>query len=251
MEPLFLEHLATIRTTLRALARRHAMPRQDAEDFGSWATCRLIENNYAVFRKFRGRSSMARYLVVVLSMLLRDYRAEQWGRWRASTAARRSGALAVQLETLLRRDEVPLEHAAQMLRTRGVTTATDRELAALASRLPQRVRIRVVDAVDAPADVASPATSDDLVEHEAHIAEMRMLQRALRVALGQLSDEDRLIVRMYFVNSMTVADIARSLALPQKPLYRRLDRALAALRTRLEQAGVSAARVRAVVNWSW
>ena len=251
MEPLFLEHLATIRITLRALTRRYAMPPQDAEDFSSWATARLIENDYAVFRKFRGRSSMARYLVVVLSMLLRDYRAAEWGRWRASAAARRAGTLAVRLETLVVRDGVPLNVAAQILRAHGVTTATDRELAAIAAQFPQRCRARLIDSDDATHDVASSAQSDDLVEHEAHASEMRALQTKLCAALRALAREDRVIVRMYFANAMTVADIARSLAVPQKPLYRRLEQALLTLRERLEQSGVSATQVRAVVDWGW
>jgi RNA polymerase sigma factor (sigma-70 family) len=251
METLFLEQLGTIRITLRTLTRRHAIPRQDAEDFSSWATCRLIENDYAVFRKFRGRSSMARYLVVVLSMLLRDYRAVEWGRWRASAAARRAGTLAVRLETLLVRDGVPLGIAAQILRADGTTTATDRELATLAAGFPRRVRIRWVDADHAPCDAASLARSDDLIEHDAHASERCALETKLRVALSQLPCDDRLILRMHFADAMTIADIARTLALPQKPLYRRLDLALAALRRQLEHAGVSAAQVRAVVDWSW
>ena len=51
--------------------------------------------------------------------------------------------------------------------------------------------------------------------------------------------EDRVIVRMRFWEGESVADIARALGLPQKPLYRRLERTLAALRRSLEAAGVS------------
>jgi DNA-directed RNA polymerase specialized sigma24 family protein len=45
-----------------------------------------------------------------------------------------------------------------------------------------------------------------------------------------------------------VADIARRLDVPQKPLYRRLERALRTLRTALERAGVPVERVRAALE---
>ena len=40
---------------------------------------------------------------------------------------------------------------------------------------------------------------------------------------------------------MSIADVSRSLRIEQKPLYRRLRRALMLLRKRLEAAGVSSA----------
>jgi RNA polymerase sigma factor (sigma-70 family) len=72
-------------------------------------------------------------------------------------------------------------------------------------------------------------------------AHRAMLDAALARALGQLSAEDHVIVRLRFWEGLTVADIARALGLAQKALYRRLDRALATLRARLERDGVSPA----------
>jgi hypothetical protein len=43
-----------------------------------------------------------------------------------------------------------------------------------------------------------------------------------------------------------VADIARELSTPQKPLYRRIDRLLARMRDDLERAGVSAEDIRRI-----
>jgi RNA polymerase sigma factor for flagellar operon FliA len=42
---------------------------------------------------------------------------------------------------------------------------------------------------------------------------------------------------------MSVAEIARTLAIPQKPLYRRLERLLEHLREQLEAEGISRERV--------
>jgi DNA-directed RNA polymerase specialized sigma24 family protein len=55
---------------------------------------------------------------------------------------------------------------------------------------------------------------------------------------------------MRYWEGTSVADIARALGLPQKPLYRRLERALAALRAALEAAGVSRHRTAAcLAEW--
>ena len=91
-EQLFLAHLGVIERIIAAMARRHALVGDDADDFASWTRTRLIENDYAILQKFAGRSSMSTYLTVVVANLFRDYRVQQWGRWRSSVAAKRLGA---------------------------------------------------------------------------------------------------------------------------------------------------------------
>jgi RNA polymerase sigma factor (sigma-70 family) len=61
----------------------------------------------------------------------------------------------------------------------------------------------------------------------------------LEQALGSLSAEDRVALELYVLEELPAADIARTLGLPNaKAVYNRVYRALAALRARLEQAGV-------------
>lgn len=58
-------------------------------------------------------------------------------------------------------------------------------------------------------------------------------------ALGSLSREDRVAVELYVLEELPAQDIARTLGLPNaKAVYNRVYRALAALRVRLEQAGI-------------
>src|SRR6476620_11211593 len=103
LESLFVETLPTIRRILSGLSRRQGMLMHDAEDFASWATSRLMENDYAMLRKFRGDSSLSTYLAAVCACLAREYRVTHWGRWRPSVAARRAGTVGVRLETLMQR----------------------------------------------------------------------------------------------------------------------------------------------------
>jgi RNA polymerase sigma factor (sigma-70 family) len=242
LESLFVDNLPAAEWVLSALARRHALSRDEAEEFGAWAKLRLIEDDYAILAKFRGESSLPTYLTVVLSMLFREYRVQEWGRWRPSAAAKRGGAFAIRLETLIRRDGMPIAEAGQLLRTSGMTSLSDRELAELVSTFPMRTPLRPVQSepTDAPAD----DRADDLVEVGESVAQASEAKAALDDALETLPTEDRLIVRMHFIESMSIADIARGLALPQKPLYRRLDRALRTLRTTLERSGITRDHIR-------
>ena len=248
LEALFLANLAAVEKILGGLARRHALSRDAAEEFGAWARLRLIENDYAILAKFRGESSLNTYLTVVLAMLFREHRVVQWGRWRPSSAARRRGPFAVHLETLVQRDRLPIEQAGQQLRTAGLTTLTDRELADLAGQFPRRLPLRPVEVGDAPTEPVAPSSADEVVVNMEADAESEAAQVALRQALETLPTEDRLIVRMHYLEDMSVADISRGLALPQKPLYRRLERALVVLREKLERAGVSGDHVRSLAT---
>lgn len=244
-EALFVSHLGWIERVAGAFSRRHGSSKEDAEDFASWAKLKLLEDDYAVFRKFRGESSLTTYLTVVIAMLFRDYRTHRWGRWRPSAAARRQGALAVRLETLVHRDQLRLEQAGEQLRTAGLTDLPDRELARLLAALPARRPLRPMPVGPDPlSDAPAADRADDLVAAD----EAEAGKRVIDGALERLPPEDRLMLRMRFWEGMTVADIARGLGLPQKPLYRRMDRALADLRVYLEESGVSQDEVQAVLD---
>jgi RNA polymerase sigma factor (sigma-70 family) len=236
LEALFLSQVGWIERVTAAISRRHGLPRDDADDFVSWAKLKLIEDDYAVFRKFRGESSITTYLTVVIAMLHRDYRTQRWGRWRPSAAARRRGALAVRLETLVYRDRLKLEQAGELLRTSGQAELSDRELGKLLTELPARLSVRPTR-VEAEPLSDSPATdrADDLVIADETEAE----KKAIGGVLQRLAPEDQLMLRMRFWEGMSVADIARGLGVPQKPLYRRMDRALAEVRGYLADSGVS------------
>ena len=74
------------------------------------------------------------------------------------------------------------------------------------------------------------------------------IAEALHCALRGLGDQDRLILRLRYVEGLTLADISRTLRLEPKPLYRRVEALLRQLRARLVAAGVSAEAAREVVD---
>jgi RNA polymerase sigma factor for flagellar operon FliA len=250
-QALLLDNLPRIERVAASLPRRDGLVGADVEDFVSWVRLKLIEDDYKVLRKFRGESSVTTYLTVVIAMMYREHRVARWGRWRPSATARRMGPLAVRLETLVHRDGRRLDEAAEILHSSGETELGTRDLMAMLAKLPTRSPTRPVEVGPAPlASAAASGGADDLVVQDEIGQERSKADMALSGALKDLPAEDRLILQMRFWEGMSVADIGRGLGLPQKPLYRRIDRALGELRGRLEAMGVSAGLVRSILDES-
>jgi RNA polymerase sigma factor for flagellar operon FliA len=239
-EATFLEHVPLVERAARSVARRRGLGGDDASDFSSWIKLKLVEDNYAVLRKFRGESSIGTYLTVVVAMLARDYFDKEWGRWRPSAAASRRGALAVRLETLIYRDGYRFDHAGEVLRTAAETTLSDRELRKLFAELPVREPLRPTYVGPEPlAQLTAASSYDPTVDVHGLEAERTLAHQALTAAVGELTVEERTIVRMRFWEGLSVAEIARGLMLDQKALYRRLERLLGILRERLLASGIN------------
>ena len=239
----YLSHRDLIERTLALVCRRHRLTGADAEDFSSSFHLRLLENDCAPIRKFRGRSSMQTYLVMVISHFFQDWRNARWGKWRSSAEARRLGPVAVHLEILLVRDGMPFDAAVELLRSHHGVTESVQELEAMAIRFPRRTRPTFVadDDIDR---LATPAPQADatLEAREASAAAARA-SVALREAVDTLSPQDKLFVRMIVEEGLSIADVARGLHLDQKPLYARRDRLFADLRRQLEERGLTAGAV--------
>ena len=248
-EALLRENLAWIDRTAAALCRRHGLAGDDVDDFTGWARMRLVADDYAILRKFRGESAVTTYLTVVMAMLFRDYRVSRWGRWRPSAAAQRLGDVAVRLETLVYRDGYRVDQAGEVLRGGGHTDLPDRELVRLLSKLPPRTPPRPVQVgQDALGTLPAPAAADQRVRDDEARQERASAEGALHDAVEALPPEDRVIVRLRIWEDMSVADIARALSVPQKPLYRRLERIFTRLRERVEGAGITREDVRRMLQ---
>src|SRR5687768_16697933 len=98
---------------------------------------RLVENDYAIVRKFAGRSSFATFLSVVVQRMFLDFRIQAWGKWHSSAEAKRLGDTAVELERLLVRDGRTIDEAFAIISAED-PSLTSANLAALAERLPSR-----------------------------------------------------------------------------------------------------------------
>jgi RNA polymerase sigma factor for flagellar operon FliA len=237
----FLAHLGTIERLIGSIARRNAMASDEQEELDAWCKLKLIENDYGILRRFRGQSRFSTFLTVVLTNLFRDYRNAEWGRWRPSAQARRLGPLAVRLEVLLYRDGCTFSEAVQILQSTALAPPPWM-LRQLADQLPVRTMVREVGERRL-AGIAAAERADDGLRSDEDEAEHSAAEALLREALGTLDDESRVIYQLMFWEGCTVAEVARTLYIQQKRLYRRLERLNATLRKALEAKGLDAERV--------
>lgn len=77
---------------------------------------------------------------------------------------------------------------------------------------------------------------------------LERIERVLERAIATLPDEDRLIMRMYYLDGFTAAQIGRALGCPQQALYDRLERGEVQVERFLEADGLTAREVRALIE---
>jgi RNA polymerase sigma factor (sigma-70 family) len=200
----FREALPLIKDVLDLLCRQNCLPGVDEAEFRSLAFGKLIENDYDVLRRFSGKSTLRTFLLVVLQRALLDHRARQWGTWRPSIEAKRLGPVAVRLEQLISCEGMTAEQAIDVLRSRDRVDESAEKLRALASELPPRPHVH--------ADV--------------------------RATVSGLFAEERLILKLRYVDGLTISQIARLLRTDAGRLYRRVERILAQVREQLRERGI-------------
>ena len=239
-EALFLRELAVIDRAIRQACWRGSLRREDAEDFASWVRLKLIEKNYEVIRRHDSRASFAAFISVVVQRLLLDYRIAQWGKWHASAHAKRIGEPALTIEAMLVRDGRTLAEIVPLLQRRwpDLTLAIVEQIAQnLPSRLP---RARLVELEELGEGSAAAGSVERLAYEPDRAALAKTVATTVRNVMNDLNARDRLIFRLRFEAALSIAEIARTLRVDQKPLYRRIQRALQLLRKRLEASGVRA-----------
>lgn len=251
MDPkrVFEANLSLVDKVIGGVCRRARLQGADAEDFASAAKLALIENDYAILRKYEGRAALGTYLTIVIERLLADLRVHERGRWHPSAEATRMGPAAILLEALVHRDQRSLDEALPLVQSVDASLSRA-DVEAMLDRLPRR-RIRPAAVAVEPESleriVAREMADSPIVEAEAH----QMLDRASRVireTLEQFDDEDRALLRLRFVSALSVADISRMTRLPQRPLYRRFEDLFARLRRALGLAGITSRDARDVLE---
>ncbi|HYW06893.1 MAG TPA: hypothetical protein VE913_08055, partial [Longimicrobium sp.] len=114
-EALVLEHLDWIgRVTSKACGSQGYVG-SDAEDFDAFVRIKLIEDDYAAVRRFKGDSEFKTYLATIIGHQLVSYVREQRGRWRPSAAAKRAGSVGIELERMVRGGGYTLQQAGEKL----------------------------------------------------------------------------------------------------------------------------------------
>lgn len=239
--------LDLIKRKLHQLSRRSGLPEADAEEFRSWALFKLVDGNYRILGRWEGRSSFSTFLTVVLVNLLRDYRTHLWGKWRASAASLRGGQGSVLLERLMVRDGLSADEALARLRTEhGLAVAAD-EAVRLAAVLPRRQERRWLgeeELLQIPVD----GQVGIRIEEKELARDAVRLRELLAPLLRSLPAEDRLLLKMHFVDGLSIAAIAPILGRPQRKLYSVQERCLKKLRRCLDQAGLGSNQINELID---
>lgn len=247
-EELFRENLQLIGRIVDRVCRNARLFGADAEDLASAFRVHLMDDDYAVLRRFEGRCSLVTYLTIVAQRFLGQDRIRTWGRWYESTAARRLGELGLRAEQLIRRDGRTVDEALPILRDLDPSLTRER-LESIVRELPQRAaHIRLVAADEVEDELFARTTSEERVVERDVRALSGKASEAIRNTLASLPLEDRTLVLLHFRTSMTIADISRALGVAQRPLYRRLERILGRLREALREAGLDRSSINDLVG---
>jgi RNA polymerase sigma factor (sigma-70 family) len=239
-ETFFLDNLSLIDRVIAFVCRKYGLAGADAEDFASTVKIKLLEDDYAVLRKFERKCSLPTYLTVVIQRHYLDQKIHEWGKWRPSMRARQGGDAAIYLERLIGRDGLGIAEASTIVRQK-FTELDSRALETLAASIVVRQprRATTVERTEEMREPASESSAEDELLSSEREEAARRASAVLSRELDRLPAEDRLIMKLRFIDAMKVSTMARVLQADQKQLYRRIDRLVAALREALLAAGVA------------
>lgn len=233
---LLLDHLDLVDQIVRTIGRRRHLSSTERDDFASFVNLKLVEDNYAILRKFQHRSTLWTYLVTVIEHLSLDFTAQRWGRWRPSAMANRLGPVAVLLERLVTRDSHTIEEAMEIVRTNHDVASSYAELRRIWDQLPSRIRTTEVGE-EAAAGVSGGEDSESIVKDADRRRDVARLERVLAVAFAQIAAQDRVAIALRFDQNLSVAEIAKLTGISVPTLHRRLDKCVKQLRLALTAAG--------------
>ena len=245
---LLLEHLELIDRVVRYIGRRHHLTKTDVEDLASLVRLRLIDRDFAVLRKFQGRSNLGTYLTTVVEHIYLDFCVVRWGKWRPSAAARRLGPTAVLLDQLVSREGLTFNEAISTLQINHGVTASWDDLHAIFVQLPTRTVRRFAAEEELAAVAGQVGARDRALEREDDVEVIERVESALAGILATLPARDQLLLKLYYEDGLSMAAIGELMRTPAKPLYRRLEEAITLIRGELRQQGIEAKDVDRIVG---
>ena len=65
-ETLFRNHLEVVEWAIRFVCQKHGLSAEETEDFSSHVRLKLMDDDYAALRKFRGESKLSTFLVATI-----------------------------------------------------------------------------------------------------------------------------------------------------------------------------------------
>lgn len=233
---------------VRFVSARHRLSRDMADELRGRVMLHLASNDYAVLRQWRRECSLHTYLVTVITRVFLDYRNQEWGKAKPPVVAKRLGSVALMLWRLTHRKRLSFDEAVETLHSDHGVTETRDELWAIYSGLPAPSGRYFVDVSELAHTEQPGAEADALVRSAERRKLAGRVEGALARALTGLSADDRLIVKLFFTNGMTRAQIARVLRLDQQRLYPHFLALMSRLHDALTAQAITADDVRGILG---
>ena len=244
----FVDLLPVIHGVVRQVCARSRLSADDQAEFTSIVLVKLIENDYAVLRKFRGDSGMRTYLYAVVRRCLLDLRVKEWGKWRPSRVARRLGPLATMIERLVARERLPMQEVVPTLKHHPAFLVSSSDVWKLHDALPPRTaRHRQVD-LPSNLEVTAPQRADAGVDLRYLEDQAGRVRAALATVLASLPAEDRRLLRLRFQDNLPIGRIAVLTGETPAALYRRVPVLLKNIRAKLTAQSLTAADIQPLIG---
>lgn len=222
----------------------------------------LSAGDFRVLREYKGRSSLRRYLEVVICNKVIDLYRSKEGRGRAADEARKMGEVGVRLYELVHQKGLPVEEAHIILKAENGFTGDLKTLEEMADRIGSKrvaahrevlagshslydsedeggrrgsyLRVLKDDCgqITVPDDAPGPEAAFLNDEKEARKA------AALKEVVRSLTPEERLMVKLRYVDGKDIRQISRAIGCTEKNTYRKLDSMLKRCRGMLFKKGL-------------
>ncbi len=220
-EELFSQRFKQIEKIVRAVAAHRRLSAGDSQELYGLVMLKVAQDDFALLRRFQGKSRWGTYLTVIVQRVLLDHRVKEWGRWRPCAKAKRLGSTAVLLDRFINRDRLESVEAIHRLSARGVGESAA-ELERLAEQIPRRPRRRFVSCETHLSMLADP---DGAADRHLEAAERRRaavhLNQALATAIRGLPESERDLIDLRFGRGWTVR------ASPPTGIWRRVPSTVA------------------------
>jgi RNA polymerase sigma factor (sigma-70 family) len=231
------------RRLIVAAIRHYAQDYDDVMDVFARVCEALREDDFRRLRQYvaepEHRARFSTWLVTVVRHLTVDWFRHRDGR-------RRVASIAEELPPLHRRifELVFIHHrshveAYELIRGAEGLDLSFREFLAEVAATYRAVTARRRGQLARELGGAPPVEPLDAAEPAAEPPAASDAREAIAAVMESLAPEERVAVELYVIDELPARDVARILGLPNsKAVYNRVYRALAALRERLERAGI-------------
>lgn len=243
----YADHLKQINEAIGIICRKHGMTRDEEKDFAQHVHLQLIENDYKKLRAYKGSSSLKTYLHTVISRIFID---QVRVKWHPSAEAKRMGETAVKLEKLIYRNQYAVHEACQILAVNPSTAIDENAAYAMLGRLHLKTPrlIKIDDSEERLRSFPDPAPDPEtrIAQKQLHQKKQEMIA-IIGDIIPSLSGEDKLLIRLLFIDGHRISEIARLLGQEDRKLYKRTQSILQKMREAMADAGIAESDIREVL----